>query len=180
MTMEQKPIVGIPMGSETDLPVMKDAGVVLEALGVSYEVQFVSAHRTADRMREYSKDAHRRGIKVVIAGAGGSAHLPGMIEAFADFPMPVIAVPIKTTALAGIDSLFSMVQMPPGRPVAVVGINASKNAGLYAAHILAVSDEALATRIEAFKTKMADEVDAKNEKVKALGWKQYLEDQGLL
>lgn len=178
--MEKKPIVGIIMGSDSDLPVMKDAAVVLEALGVPYELEFVSAHRTADRMREYAKQARNRGIKIVIAGAGGSAHLPGMTEAFADFPMPIIAVPIKTSSLAGIDSLFSMVQMPPGRPVAVMPINGSKNAGLYAAHMLALSDDALAARVEAYKTKLATEVDAKNEEVKAGGWKQYLEDHGLL
>lgn len=178
--MEKKPIVGIIMGSDSDLPVMKDAAVVLEALGVPYELEFVSAHRTAERMREYARSAPQRGIKIVIAGAGGSAHLPGMIEAFADFPMPVIAVPIKTTALAGIDSLFSMVQMPPGRPVAVMPINGSKNAALFAMQMLALSDESLAKRIEAYKATMASEVDAKNEKVKAVGWKQYIEDQGLL
>ncbi len=172
------PVVGIIMGSDSDLPTMRQAAEVLDELGVPNEVQIVSAHRTPDWMAEYAKTARGRGIKIVIAGAGGAAHLPGMTEAFG--AIPVIGVPIKTSALAGIDSLFSIVQMPPGRPVGTMAIGGAKNAGIYAAQLLAMSDEALFERVEAYKMKMEAEVVAKNEKLQSSGFKKYLEDAGLV
>jgi 5-(carboxyamino)imidazole ribonucleotide mutase len=172
------PVVGIIMGSDSDLPTMKQAAEVLDDLGVPNEVQIVSAHRTPEWMSEYAKTARERGIKVIIAGAGGAAHLPGMTEAFG--AIPVIGVPIKSSALAGVDSLFSIVQMPPGRPVGTMAIGGAKNAGIYAAQILAMNDAALFERVEAYKAKMEAEVVAKNEKLQASGFKRYLEDAGLI
>ena len=142
-----KPVVGIVMGSDSDLPVMSKAAEILDRLQVPYELTVVSAHRTPDRMYDYAKSAKERGLKVIIAGAGGSAHLPGMIAAMT--VLPVIGVPVQTKALGGLDSLYSIVQMPPGIPVAAVAINGALNAGLLAAKILAASDEALASRVQA-------------------------------
>ncbi len=144
-----QPLVGIIMGSDSDLPVMQDAATVLEDLGVPFEMTIVSAHRTPARLYEYAGGALVRGLKVIIAGAGGAAHLPGMAAALT--PLPVIGVPVKTSALGGQDSLLSIVQMPAGVPVATVAINGAKNAGILAAQILATADPALLGRIAAFK-----------------------------
>lgn len=142
-------LVSIVMGSDTDLPVMKDAAIILDSFGVSNEIKVVSAHRTTEKMLRYAKAAKKRGIKVIIAGAGGSAHLPGMVASITT--IPVIGVPIKTVTLDGLDSLMSIVQMPTGIPVATVAINGSKNAGILACQILALKYERIAVRIEKYK-----------------------------
>lgn len=178
MNTDNKPLVGIIMGSDSDLPTMQAAALILEELGISHEVQIVSAHRTPEWMREYAQSARERGIKVIIAGAGGAAHLPGMAEAFGS--TPVIGVPIKTSSLAGVDSLFSIVQMPPGRPVATMAIGGAKNAGIFAAQMLAIGDEALYEKVEAMKKSLEAEVVAKNEKLQTQGFKDYLADSGLI
>lgn len=144
-----QPLVGIIMGSDSDLPVMHDAADMLKAFGVPFEMTIVSAHRTPERLYNYARDAEQRGLKVIIAGAGGAAHLPGMAAAIT--PLPVIGVPVKTSALGGQDSLLSIVQMPGGVPVATVAINGAKNAGILAAQILGVSDDALRQRITDYK-----------------------------
>src|SRR5690606_4273687 len=136
---EENDLVGIVMGSDSDLPVMKEAAAILDQFGIRYEIKIVSAHRTPRYMAEYGSTAHERGIKVIIAGAGGAAHLPGMTASHS--PLPVIGVPVKSKSLDGLDSLLSIVQMPGGVPVATVGINQAKNAGILAAQILAASDE---------------------------------------
>lgn len=141
--------VGIIMGSDSDLPVMQAAADMLDELGVSFEMSIVSAHRTPQRLYDYSSAAEGRGLKVIIAGAGGAAHLPGMVAAIS--PLPVIGVPVKSSALSGEDSLLSIVQMPPGVPVATVAINGARNAGILAAQILATSDDALAQRVRDYK-----------------------------
>jgi 5-(carboxyamino)imidazole ribonucleotide mutase len=143
------PLVGIIMGSDSDLPVMQEAATILGDLGVPFEMTIVSAHRTPARLYDYAGGAVERGLKVIIAGAGGAAHLPGMAAALT--PLPVIGVPVKTSALGGQDSLLSIVQMPAGVPVATVAINGAKNAGILAAQILATADPALLGRIAAFK-----------------------------
>ena len=137
------------MGSDSDLPVMRDAALILDSFEVSNEIKVVSAHRTTEKMLNYGKAARKRGIKVIIAGAGGAAHLPGMIASIT--PIPVIGVPIKTASLDGLDSLLSIVQMPAGVPVATVAINGSKNAGILACQSLAVRYEKIAARIEKYK-----------------------------
>jgi 5-(carboxyamino)imidazole ribonucleotide mutase len=164
--------VGIIMGSDSDLPVMQEAAKVLDELGVASEVTIVSAHRTPDRLVEYAKDAEAKGIQVIIAGAGGSAHLPGMTAAFTH--LPVIGVPVMTKAMKGIDSLLSIAQMPPGIPVATVAVNGAKNAGLLAAQILALADDDLHSRLVAYKKKMESDVLAKAEKLESMGYEQYL------
>jgi len=141
--------VGIIMGSDSDLPVMQGAADALDELGVPYEMTIVSAHRTPKRLFDYSASAEERGLKVIIAGAGGAAHLPGMAAAIT--PLPVIGVPVKSSALGGEDSLLSIVQMPPGVPVATVAINGAKNAGILAAQILSIADHALAQRVREYK-----------------------------
>lgn len=143
------PLVGIIMGSDSDLPVMQEAAAILQDLGVPFEMTIVSAHRTPARLYDYAGRAVERGLKVIIAGAGGAAHLPGMAAALT--PLPVIGVPVKTSALGGQDSLLSIVQMPAGVPVATVAINGAKNAGILAAQILATADPALLERVAAFK-----------------------------
>lgn len=163
---KKKPLVGIIMGSDSDLTVMKQAADVLDEFGVPYEVKITSAHRTPDLMSQYSKTAHKRGIKVIIAGAGGAAHLPGMSAAHS--PIPVIGVPVETKALEGLDSLLSIVQMPYGVPVATVAINNARNAALLAVQILATSDERLLNKVIAFKEKIRDESKAKNLLLKKL------------
>lgn len=155
------PLVGIIMGSDSDLPTMKEAAEVCQEFGISFEIKVVSAHRTPNDMADYGKYAHERGIKVIIAGAGGAAHLPGMIAAFS--PLPVIGVPIQSKALKGLDSLLSIVQMPSGVPVATVAIGGGKNAGLLAAQILATSDSMLFQKLVDYKLKIEDESRAKNE-----------------
>ncbi len=141
--------IGIIMGSDSDLPVMQGAADLLDELGVPYEITIVSAQRTPRRLYEYAESAEERGLKVIIAGAGGAAHLPGMAAAVS--PLPVIGVPVKSSSLSGEDSLLSIVQMPPGVPVATVAINGAKNAGILAAQILAIADHALAQRLRDYK-----------------------------
>jgi 5-(carboxyamino)imidazole ribonucleotide mutase len=155
--------VGIIMGSDSDLDTMRGAAEVLEEFGVPYELRIVSAHRTPDAMAEYGKTAQDRGLKVIIAGAGGAAHLPGMTAAHT--LLPVIGVPVLTQALQGVDSLYSIVQMPDGVPVATVAIGNARNAGLLAVQILAVADGALRERLQAFRARMAAESTAKNERL---------------
>ena len=142
----KKPLVGIIMGSDSDLPVMKEAAKMCEHFGIEYEVTVVSAHRTPERLFKYSKEADKRGIRVIIAGAGGAAHLPGMVASIT--PLPVIGVPVKTSSLDGMDSLLSIVQMPGGVPVATVGVNNAKNAGLLAARMLGIYDELIYKKLE--------------------------------
>ncbi|AZL59738.1 5-(carboxyamino)imidazole ribonucleotide mutase [Tabrizicola piscis] len=141
--------VGIIMGSQSDWPTMKDAALILDDLGIPYETKIVSAHRTPDRLWDYGKTAVTRGLKVIIAGAGGAAHLPGMMAS--KTRLPVIGVPVQTRALAGVDSLYSILQMPKGYPVATMAIGGAANAGLMAAAILAISDPALAQRLDAWR-----------------------------
>ena len=154
------PLVGIVMGSDSDLKVMQDAADILNKFGISYELTVVSAHRTPIRMVEYAQKAKSRGLKTIIAGAGGAAHLPGMIAAITT--IPVIGVPIKSSnSIDGWDSVLSILQMPNGVPVATVALNAAKNAGILAAQIIGVSDEGVANSLAAYKTQMNDEVTAK-------------------
>lgn len=168
-----KPVVGIIMGSDSDLSVMSKAAEMLDKLGVEYELTVVSAHRTPDRLYNYAKTAEERGIKVIIAGAGGAAHLPGMAAAMT--VLPVIGVPVQTKALGGVDSLYSIVQMPPGIPVATVAINGALNAGLLAAKMLAASDDALREKIKAYAEELETMVEEKAEKLEDIKYKAYLE-----
>ena len=167
--------VGIVMGSDSDMPVMAKAAEILEELGVSYEMTIISAHREPDVFFEYAKTAEDKGFKVIIAGAGMAAHLPGMCAAI--FPMPVIGIPMHTTSLGGRDSLYSIVQMPSGIPVATVAINGGANPGLLAAKILATSDEGLLNRLKAYSEKLKKQVEAKDAKLQEVGYKQYLADK---
>ncbi len=164
--MKTKPLVGIIMGSDSDLPVMKEAADILKEFKIPYEVKIVSAHRTPKYMAEYGSTAHERGIKVIIAGAGGAAHLPGMTAAHS--PLPVIGVPVKSKSLDGLDSLLSIVQMPGGVPVATVGINQARNAGLLAAQILASNEHNLLLKIIQYKKKLEKSSILKNKTVKNL------------
>ena len=157
------PKVGIIMGSDSDLPVMKDAALILDEFGIDYEMTIVSAHRTPNRMYEYAKTAKERGLNIIIAGAGGAAHLPGMTAAITT--LPVIGVPVKTSTLSGVDSLYSIVQMPGGIPVATVAINAAKNAGLLAVQILGSFDEKISKKVEDYKNNMEKAVVEKAEKL---------------
>jgi 5-(carboxyamino)imidazole ribonucleotide mutase len=161
---KQKPVIGIIMGSDSDLPIMTEAAKILDEFNIAYEVKIVSAHRTPDYMAEYAKSAKSRGLKVIIAGAGGAAHLPGMTASHTS--LPVIGVPIKSKSLDGMDSLLSIVQMPSGVPVATVAINGAKNAGILAAQIIATSDETVSKKIIDFKKRMFDESLSKNEKLR--------------
>ncbi len=145
--------VGIIMGSQSDWPTMKDAAAILDELGVTYETRIVSAHRTPDRLWDYGKGAVERGLRVIIAGAGGAAHLPGMMAS--KTRVPVIGVPVQTRALGGVDSLYSIVQMPKGFPVATMAIGGAANAGLLAAGILALNDPALAARLDAWRAALS-------------------------
>jgi 5-(carboxyamino)imidazole ribonucleotide mutase len=167
--------VGIIMGSDSDLPVMQEAAAILDKFKVEYELTIVSAHRTPDRLVDYGKNAHLRGIGVIIAGAGGAAHLPGMIASFTH--LPVIGVPVKSSNMSGLDSLYSIVQMPPGVPVATVAINGAKNAGILAAQILGVTNEAIASEVISFKNEMNQEVLNKATSVEEIGYQQYLKNQ---
>src|ERR1700716_4032585 len=160
-----QPKVGIIMGSKSDLHVMQDAADVLKELGVSYEITVVSAHRTPDRMLDYAREAAGRGLKVIIAGAGGAAHLPGMVASAT--PLPVIGVPVPLKYLDEMDSLLSIVQMPAGVPVAAVSIGGARNAGLLAVRILAASDEALRVRMSAFQTNLESLVSEKDAALRA-------------
>ena len=163
--------VGIIMGSDSDLEIMSKAADVLEELGVEYEMTIISAHRMPDIFFDYAKSAESKGIKVIIAGAGGAAHLPGMAAAI--FPMPVVGVPIHTKSLGGVDSLYSIVQMPAGIPVATVAINGGLNAGLLAAKILATSDAELLGKLKKYSEGMKDKVVAKAERLEQVGYKNY-------
>ncbi|MCX2574282.1 5-(carboxyamino)imidazole ribonucleotide mutase [Pedobacter sandarakinus] len=151
-------LVGIIMGSKSDLPVMQDAADVLGAFGISYEITVVSAHRTPERMFDYAKDAHQKGLKVIIAGAGGAAHLPGMVASITT--LPVIGVPVKSSnSIDGWDSILSILQMPNGIPVATVALNAAKNAGLLAVQILATADETLTAMMQDYKDELRRKVE---------------------
>jgi 5-(carboxyamino)imidazole ribonucleotide mutase len=161
--MASKPIVGIIMGSDSDLPVMQEAADILKEFEIPFEIKIVSAHRTPKYMAEYGSTVHEKGIKVIIAGAGGAAHLPGMTAAHS--PLPVIGVPVKSKSLDGLDSLLSIVQMPGGVPVATVGINQAKNAGLLAVQILGVNDDLLQKKIIAYKKKLEESSMNKNKKI---------------
>ena len=164
--------VGIVMGSDSDLPVMSKAAEILDLLKVEYDITVISAHRMPDVFYDYANSAEEKGYKVIIAGAGGAAHLPGMSAAI--FPMPVIGVPIMTKSLGGVDSLYSIVQMPGGIPVATVAINGALNAGLLAAKILATSDSELLERLKAYSASLKDGVLDKADKLKELGYKEYM------
>ena len=164
--------VGIVMGSDSDMPIMAKAADVLSELGVEFEITIISAHREPEEFFEYARTAEERGCKVIIAGAGKAAHLPGMCAAI--FPMPVIGIPMKTSDLGGVDSLYSIVQMPSGIPVATVAINGAQNAGLLAAKILAVADPDLLGRLKDYSEKLKNQVVKKAEKLDQIGYKEYL------
>jgi len=161
------PVVGIIMGSDSDLPTMEAAAEALMEFGVPYELEIVSAHRTPHRMVDYATSARRRGLKVIIAGAGGAAHLPGMVAALT--PLPVIGVPVEATSLKGMDALLSIVQMPKGVPVATVAIGNARNAGLLAVRILATHDDHLADSLEDFADDQRAQVETRNAKVARRG-----------
>ena len=163
--------VGIVMGSDSDMPIMAKAADVLEELGIAYEMKIISAHREPDVFFEYAKTAEEKGFKVIIAGAGMAAHLPGMCAAI--FPMPVIGIPMHTTSLGGRDSLYSIVQMPQGIPVATVAINGGANAGILAAKILATSDGELLKRLKDYSLKMKESVRKKDDRLQSEGYKNY-------
>lgn len=171
MTEQKNAKVGIVMGSDSDMPIMAKAADILEELGIDYEMTIISAHREPDVFFEYAKGAEARGIKVVIAGAGMAAHLPGMCAAI--FPMPVIGIPMHTTSLGGRDSLYSIVQMPSGIPVATVAINGGANAGLLAAKILATSDAKLLEKLKDYSAKLKEQVVAKDARLQEVGYKNY-------
>lgn len=163
------------MGSDSDLPVMQEAAKVLEDFSVPYELTIVSAHRTPDRMVAFSKQAHTRGIKVIVAGAGGAAHLPGMVASFT--PLPVIGVPVQTKTMNGIDSLYSIVQMPPGIPVATMAINGAKNAGLLAVKILSLGDNVLMQAYVSYMKQLESSVMEKATTIEAKGYSKYLSEK---
>lgn len=163
--------VGIVMGSDSDLPIMNQAADILDQFGIDYEMTIISAHREPDIFFDWAKSAEEKGIKVIIAGAGKAAHLPGMCAAL--FPLPVIGIPMKTSDLGGVDSLYSIVQMPSGIPVATVAINGGKNAGILAAKILAASDPQLLAKLKSYTENMKNEVVAKDVKLKEVGRKDY-------
>jgi 5-(carboxyamino)imidazole ribonucleotide mutase len=164
--------VAIIMGSDSDLTIMKDAAQILEDFDISYDLTIVSAHRTPQRMVQYATDAVQKGIKVIIAGAGGSAHLPGMIASLTS--LPVIGVPIRGNSLDGLDSLLSIVQMPPGVPVATVAINGGKNAAILACQILGIENKTIFEKIEKYKLELKDRVLTKASKLEKTGWKEYV------
>jgi len=170
--VKNNPLVSIIMGSDSDLPIMKQAAEILEQFKVEYELTIVSAHRTPQRMFEFAQNAASRGIKVIIAGAGGAAHLPGMVAAIT--ALPVIGVPIKSSnSIDGWDSLLSIVQMPAGVPVATVAVNGAKNAGILAAQIIGSSDKALYNNLIEYKKSLAEEVEQKYSKLEKIGFKSY-------
>ena len=166
--------VSIVMGSDSDMPIMAQAADVLNELGIDFEMTIISAHREPDIFFDYAKGAEDRGVKVIIAGAGKAAHLPGMCAAL--FQMPVIGIPMKTSDLGGVDSLYSIVQMPSGIPVATVAIDGAQNAGILAAKMLAVSDDALLAKIESYKDELKSAVEKKKEKIEAVGYETYLKE----
>jgi len=164
-------MVGIVMGSDSDLPIMSKAAEIMEKFQIPYEMKIISAHREPDVFYEYARSAEKRGYKVIIAGAGMAAHLPGMCAAI--FPMPVIGIPMHTTSLGGQDSLYSIVQMPTGIPVATVAINGGANAGILAAKILATSDPKLLEKLKAYSEEMKQQMIKKDEHLQLLGHKEY-------
>lgn len=165
--------VAIIMGSDSDLPIMKDSAKFLEDMGISYEMKILSVHRTPEKAMEYAKQLEESGVKVIIAGAGGAAHLPGVFAAMIP-TVPVIGIPIHTKTLSGIDSLYSIVQMPSGIPVATVAINGAKNAAILATSILAVGDNAVKTKLSGYKKSLKDAVSKKDEELQELGYETYL------
>ena len=166
------PLVGIIMGSDSDLPIMNEAKEILDSFGVANEITIVSAHRTTKRMVQYATSAKKRGVEVIIAGAGGAAHLPGMVASLS--ALPVIGVPIKTKTLEGLDSLLSIAQMPPGVPVATMAINGAKNAGLLACQILGTKYSGIRTKIEEYKYELEQNVLKKARKLEKSGVERYL------
>ena len=164
--------VGIVMGSDSDMPVMAKAAEILDKFGIDYEMTIISAHREPDIFFEWAKSAEEKEIKVIIAGAGKAAHLPGMCAAL--FPMPVVDIPMKTSDLGGVDSLYSIVQMPSGIPVATVAINGGANAGILAAKILATSDAELLAKLKSYSEEMKNDVVKKADKLESIGYKEYL------
>src|ERR671923_2532635 len=166
------PLVGIIMGSDSDLPVMNEAKEILDSFGVANEITIVSAHRTTKRMVHYATTAKKRGIEIVIAGAGGAAHLPGMVASLT--ALPVIGVPIKTKSLEGLDSLLSIAQMPPGVPVATVAINGASNAGILACQILGTKDSVIARRVEQYKRELESAVLKKARRLEKSGISKYV------
>lgn len=169
-----KILVGIIMGSDSDLSVMKDAAEILDQFSIPYELTIVSAHRTPDRLYDYAKKAEENGLQVIIAGAGGSAHLPGMIASLT--PLPVVGVPIKTKSMDGLDSLLSIVQMPPGIPVATVAVDGAKNAGILAASIIGVHDKEVIKKLKEYKLSLKKQVLKKAEKLELKKYKAYLDE----
>jgi 5-(carboxyamino)imidazole ribonucleotide mutase len=167
--------IGIIMGSDSDLPTMKGAIEICEKFQIPHEVAIVSAHRTPERMVEYAQTAHQRGLKVIIAGAGGAAHLPGMVAALT--ALPVIGVPVQTKTLQGVDSLYSIVQMPAGIPVATVAIGNATNAGLLAVQMLAAHEPDLYDRVQAYRESLKAMVMAKQEKLERIGYQEYLKGE---
>lgn len=170
--MTNQPLVSILMGSDSDLPIMQEAAQVLEEFNIDYEIKIISAHRTPKEAVDYSQSASSRGLKVIIAGAGGAAHLAGVIAALTT--LPVIGVPVLGKAFEGLDSLLSMVQMPSGIPVATVAVNGAKNAGLLALKILATGDPALTEKLIAYQQKLHDSVIEKDSNLQKIGYQQYI------
>ena len=166
--------VSIIMGSDSDLPIMKDAAKFLEDMGISYEMKILSVHRTPEKAMEYANQLKENGGKVIIAGAGGAAHLPGVFAALVP-TVPVIGIPIHTKTLSGLDSLYSIVQMPSGIPVATVAINGAKNAAILATSMIAIGDETIKNKLQSFKESLKDAVAKKDEKLQNLGYSAYLE-----
>ncbi len=169
----KKPLVSVIMGSDSDLPVMREALDLLKKLEIPFEARIVSAHRTPERMYIFAKEAEERGIQVIIAGAGGAAHLPGMVASLS--ALPVIGVPIKSKSLHGVDSLHSIVQMPPGIPVATMAINGSKNAGIFAAKVLGLKDPEILQRVKNYMEDIEDQVEKKARDLEAMGYEAYLD-----
>lgn len=171
--MKKNVDVSIIMGSDSDLPIMKDCAKFLEQMGISYEMKILSVHRTPEKATEYAKELKENNVKVVIAGAGGAAHLPGVFAAMLP-TVPVIGIPIHTKTLGGVDSLYSIVQMPSGIPVATVAINGAKNAAILATSIIAVENEEIRNKLADFKNSLKDAVSKKDEKLQELGYEAYL------
>jgi 5-(carboxyamino)imidazole ribonucleotide mutase len=171
LSINSTPVIGIIMGSDSDLPTMAEAIAICEQFHIPHEVAIVSAHRTPERMFEYAQTAHLRGLKVIIAGAGGAAHLPGMVAALT--PLPVIGVPVITRTLQGVDSLYSIVQMPGGIPVATVAIGNAKNAGLLAVQILASHDPELLQKVQDYRENLQQSVLEKQHRLDQVGYKEY-------
>lgn len=166
-----KPIVGIVMGSDSDLPIVKDTAEVLESFEIPFEINVISAHRTPDRATAYAASAEKRGLEVIIAAAGGAAHLAGVLAALT--PLPVIGIPIKSATLLGVDSLYSIVQMPSGIPVATVAINGAKNAGILAAQILGTKYPEIRNKVKEYKENLVNEVEKKSQRLTEVGYKNY-------